>query len=301
MDGLERDPLRRFTYVEMAYFFRWWHEQADARRAAVRDLVAQGTAIQILHLNLCKSFLANPIMNNNRQGACNLQSARGLVLTRPPLTTAPLSTRTPSGCVSYATTSASAACRASAGRWTRSATRANTPTSRRWCVALLILRRRATCTTCTRRSRAAPAVLPVDGLRCNVHGTHRLRGQGRSQCDARVRDAVARVGHRPALGPPRARADAGLRAARRLLVGSRAKRRAHNGRPAPRRLQRGRTSRPLPTARSRAGDTASYLLSGGPYPYPEFQILCTGTISAQSLQARTLRMLYSTVARGLIP
>ena len=57
VDGLERDPQRRFTYVEMAYFFRWWREQSDARRAAVRDLVAQGTAI--LHSNLYKSSLAS--------------------------------------------------------------------------------------------------------------------------------------------------------------------------------------------------------------------------------------------------
>ena len=55
--GLERDPSRRFTYVEMAYFFRWWREQTEARRAAVRDLVAQGAAI--LHSNPHKISVAN--------------------------------------------------------------------------------------------------------------------------------------------------------------------------------------------------------------------------------------------------
>ena len=33
---------RRFTYVEMAYFFRWWREQSAGRQQLVKSLVNQG-------------------------------------------------------------------------------------------------------------------------------------------------------------------------------------------------------------------------------------------------------------------
>ncbi len=39
---LLRDPTKRFIYVEMAYFFRWWEEQGEEMRAAVRHLVNEG-------------------------------------------------------------------------------------------------------------------------------------------------------------------------------------------------------------------------------------------------------------------
>ncbi|KAH9599196.1 Glycosyl hydrolase family 38 [Trypanosoma melophagium] len=40
--GLLLDPRRRFTYVEIGFFSRWWAEQSTATRAAVRGLVADG-------------------------------------------------------------------------------------------------------------------------------------------------------------------------------------------------------------------------------------------------------------------
>ena len=43
VDALRRDVARRFTYVEMGYFYRWWREQSDARKAQVRALVNEGT------------------------------------------------------------------------------------------------------------------------------------------------------------------------------------------------------------------------------------------------------------------
>ena len=42
VDELERDPSRTFVYAEMAFFWRWWREQGEARRASVRTLVREG-------------------------------------------------------------------------------------------------------------------------------------------------------------------------------------------------------------------------------------------------------------------
>jgi hypothetical protein len=40
--SLERDPARTFTYVEQAFFQRWWRELPADRRALTRKLVAEG-------------------------------------------------------------------------------------------------------------------------------------------------------------------------------------------------------------------------------------------------------------------
>ncbi|ETO28244.1 hypothetical protein RFI_08885, partial [Reticulomyxa filosa] len=36
------DPFHKFTYVEQAYFSRWWNEQSDGMKEKVRALVASG-------------------------------------------------------------------------------------------------------------------------------------------------------------------------------------------------------------------------------------------------------------------
>ncbi|XP_029772977.1 lysosomal alpha-mannosidase isoform X1 [Suricata suricatta] len=36
------EPTRRFIYVEIAFFSRWWHQQTNATQEVVRDLVRQG-------------------------------------------------------------------------------------------------------------------------------------------------------------------------------------------------------------------------------------------------------------------
>lgn len=36
------NPARRFVYVEMAFFARWWRQQTNATQEIVRDLVRQG-------------------------------------------------------------------------------------------------------------------------------------------------------------------------------------------------------------------------------------------------------------------
>ncbi len=40
--ALEENPDRRFIYVEIAFFSRWWREQNDATKALVRQFVNQG-------------------------------------------------------------------------------------------------------------------------------------------------------------------------------------------------------------------------------------------------------------------
>ena len=39
---LSKDPTKRFIYVEMAFFWRWWREQDDATRHVVKGLVSNG-------------------------------------------------------------------------------------------------------------------------------------------------------------------------------------------------------------------------------------------------------------------
>ena len=42
VEELWKDPNRRFIYVEMYYFERWWREQDEATKERVRTLVREG-------------------------------------------------------------------------------------------------------------------------------------------------------------------------------------------------------------------------------------------------------------------
>ncbi|XP_016017648.2 lysosomal alpha-mannosidase isoform X4 [Rousettus aegyptiacus] len=42
ISSLLAEPTRRFIYVEMAFFSRWWHQQTNATQEVVRNLVRQG-------------------------------------------------------------------------------------------------------------------------------------------------------------------------------------------------------------------------------------------------------------------
>ena len=42
IEALVENPDRRFIYVEMAYFWRWWIVQTDAIKSQVRELVNSG-------------------------------------------------------------------------------------------------------------------------------------------------------------------------------------------------------------------------------------------------------------------
>jgi lysosomal alpha-mannosidase len=39
---LDQNPDRRFIYVEIAFFWRWWNEQTDDIRTKVKGFVNDG-------------------------------------------------------------------------------------------------------------------------------------------------------------------------------------------------------------------------------------------------------------------
>ncbi len=46
IESFLENPDRRFIYVEMAYFWRWWREQTEDLQNTVRQLVNQGQFIE---------------------------------------------------------------------------------------------------------------------------------------------------------------------------------------------------------------------------------------------------------------
>ena len=42
MHSLEENPDRRFVYVEIAFFWRWWNQQSDEIRNKVKNFVNDG-------------------------------------------------------------------------------------------------------------------------------------------------------------------------------------------------------------------------------------------------------------------
>ena len=42
MSELIKDPAKRFVYVEIAFFWRWWNEQDSSMKEDVRNLVNEG-------------------------------------------------------------------------------------------------------------------------------------------------------------------------------------------------------------------------------------------------------------------
>ncbi len=42
VQGLVENPDRRYIYVEIAYFWRWWNEKSEDIRNTVKQLVNEG-------------------------------------------------------------------------------------------------------------------------------------------------------------------------------------------------------------------------------------------------------------------
>jgi lysosomal alpha-mannosidase len=42
IQALDENPDRRFIYVEIAFFWRWWNQQTEEIRNKVRQLVNDG-------------------------------------------------------------------------------------------------------------------------------------------------------------------------------------------------------------------------------------------------------------------
>ncbi len=48
--ALDQNPNRRFIYVEIAFFWRWWNEQTDEIHQKVKGFVNEGKIHQIMLL-----------------------------------------------------------------------------------------------------------------------------------------------------------------------------------------------------------------------------------------------------------
>jgi hypothetical protein len=64
--ALDENPDRRFIYVEIAYFWRWWNEQTDDIRDKVKQFVNEG--------NFCLLIISpnNNIISKNKKVVLNL-------------------------------------------------------------------------------------------------------------------------------------------------------------------------------------------------------------------------------------
>ena len=57
--ALLENPARKFIYVEIAFFSRWWAEQSEAKKSEVRDLVTTGR-LEFINGGWCMSDEATP-------------------------------------------------------------------------------------------------------------------------------------------------------------------------------------------------------------------------------------------------
>jgi len=59
VDELHRDPNKKFIYVEMAFFFKWWKEQDEKTRKIVEGLVQNGLVFLKQILSHIKTVYVN--------------------------------------------------------------------------------------------------------------------------------------------------------------------------------------------------------------------------------------------------
>jgi lysosomal alpha-mannosidase len=57
MHSLDDNPDRRFIYVEMAFFWRWWNQQTDEMHNKVRKFVNEGKLLIVNFKNKMKDKL----------------------------------------------------------------------------------------------------------------------------------------------------------------------------------------------------------------------------------------------------
>ena len=63
MVQLKLNPDRKFIYVEIAFFERWWYIQSDAMKADVRGFVSSGQ-LEFINGGWCMSDEAAPFYGN---------------------------------------------------------------------------------------------------------------------------------------------------------------------------------------------------------------------------------------------
>ena len=49
---LHADPTKKFIYVEMAFFYRWWNELSDHMKHAIKKTVDKGSILITLHFTI---------------------------------------------------------------------------------------------------------------------------------------------------------------------------------------------------------------------------------------------------------
>lgn len=64
---LQKDPARRFIYVETAFFYRWWKQQDQQTRNIVTQLVEQGQSSSVL---LLIYLLNSSLAHTQQHGYC---------------------------------------------------------------------------------------------------------------------------------------------------------------------------------------------------------------------------------------
>ncbi|XP_013402708.1 lysosomal alpha-mannosidase [Lingula anatina] len=80
VEALGKDPNKRFIYVEIAFFYRWWNEQDDPTRHFVKGLVNQGRLEFILGgwcMNDEASTHYNAIIDQHTEGFRFLETVFG--------------------------------------------------------------------------------------------------------------------------------------------------------------------------------------------------------------------------------
>ncbi len=64
IEALLDNPDRRFIYVEIAFFWRWWRQQTEDMQNTVRQLVDAGLFMKTSQLS-CNSFLYNNLFRSS--------------------------------------------------------------------------------------------------------------------------------------------------------------------------------------------------------------------------------------------
>jgi len=60
--ALDQNPDRRFIYVEIGFFYRWWIQQTEATRDKVRGFVNTGKFVELNYLST-KIYLKKVVWN----------------------------------------------------------------------------------------------------------------------------------------------------------------------------------------------------------------------------------------------
>ena len=61
--SLEENPDRRFIYVEIAFFWRWWNQQTEATHNKVKQFVNEGELSRFIFKEIRRYFMLQVVWN----------------------------------------------------------------------------------------------------------------------------------------------------------------------------------------------------------------------------------------------